>query len=258
MGKVLCLQRWATWKLKNVIWITFGLFSLFLTEKMFEELSKIALFAGVERRNLQTAFAQIRYQVRSYEAEAIVAYAGDICEYLYVLLEGRVRGELTSFKGKNVIVDDINSPNTFAEAFLFATQNKILVNIVATTEAKILLVPKGEFLRLLHLESAVLQNYLNATANRFVTVSQKLRFLTLKKVKQKLAHYLLGLQRAHADEAFFELGRTHESLAALFGISRPALTKNLLELREEGVIEIKSRQVKILKPNALLSYLKED
>lgn len=220
---------------------------------MLEKLSQIELFKGIE--DLDTTFSKIHYQVRSYESEAVIAYAGDACEYLYVLLSGRVRGEVANFTGKNVVVDDINAPNTFAEAFLFATENKILVNILATTEAKILLVPKSEFLRLLHIESAILQNYLNATANRFVTVSQKLRFLTLKSVKQKLVHYLLGLQQKHEPAHFFDLGKTHAALAALFGITRPALTKNLLELRREGVIEIKNKKVRILNESKLLGYL---
>ncbi len=138
---------------------------------------------------------------------------------------------MVNIKNQNVIVDDISAPNTFAEAFLFATQNKIAVNIVASTKAKVILLPREEFLKLLNLETQILENYLNAVSNRFVTVAQKLRFLTLKSVKKKLAHYLL-----------------------LFGITRPALTKNLLELQEEGVIEIKNKRVRILDKEKLASY----
>ncbi|PVX50017.1 CRP-like cAMP-binding protein [Balneicella halophila] len=222
---------------------------------MIKILSQIPLFKGISIANLSHAFEKIHYQVRDYQAENIIAYSGDTCDSLHVLLEGRVRGEVANFNGKNVVVDDIFAPSTFAEAFLFATQDKLLVNIVATTQAKVLRIPKEEFLRLLQMEDAILRNYLNATANRFVTVSQKLRFLSLKNVKQKLAHYLLGIKQQHPDKDFFPLGKTHEALAALFGITRPALTKNLLALQEENIIVVKNKRVKILDERLLMSYL---
>ncbi len=221
---------------------------------MFENIAGIGVFKGVDKQKITLAFEQVRYQIREYEAENIIAYAGDTCEYLYVLLEGRVRGEMVNIKNQNVIVDDISAPNTFAEAFLFATQNKIAVNIVASTKAKIILLPREEFLKLLHLEPQTLENYLNAVSNRFVTVAQKLRFLTLKSVKKKIAHYLFGLARENKGKDYFGLGKTHAALASLFGITRPALTKNLLELQEEGVIEIKNKRVRILDKEKLVSY----
>ncbi len=221
---------------------------------MFEKIVGIGVFKGVKREKIALAFEQVHYQIREYEAENIIAYAGDTCEYLYVLLEGRVRGEMVNIKNQNVIVDDISAPNTFAEAFLFATQNKIVVNIVASTKAKVILLSREEFLKLLHLETQILENYLNIVSNRFVTVAQKLRFLTLKSVKKKLAHYLFGLDRENKGKTSFLLGKTHASLASLFGITRPALTKNLLELQEEGVIEIKDKQVRILDKEKLASY----
>ena len=222
---------------------------------MFSEISKISVFKGLKTSEIIQLLNTTHYQVRTYERDTIIAYTGDKCECFYLLLEGKIKGEMSNYYSKNIVVSEIHAPDTFAEAFLFADNNKLLINIIAASHVKVMIIKKNEFLKLLNKNSKILSNYLNATSNRFVIVSEKLKFLMFKTVKGKLANFILDLERENKNKISFKLGKTHEELAALFGITRPALTRNILKLKNEGLIEIKNKEIKILDREKLIQFL---
>ena len=78
------------------------------------------------------------FQVRNFDENEIIYYSGARCDYLNLLLEGEVRGELFGENGKTIIVDIITPNNTFAEAFLFSTDAIFFVNVIAAKPSKIL------------------------------------------------------------------------------------------------------------------------
>ncbi|MCK5822993.1 MAG: Crp/Fnr family transcriptional regulator [Bacteroidales bacterium] len=222
---------------------------------MFENISKTPVFEGLRTSEIMQLLNTTHYQIRSYNPEDFIACSGANCENLYLLIEGSTRGEMFNYNGKNIVVSEIHAPDTFAEGFLFANKNKLLINIIAQTNAKILVIYKNDFLNLLSKNKRILDNYLNITSNRFVILAEKIKFLMIKSVKIKLANYLLDLEKENADKASFRLGKTHKELATLFGITRPVLTKNLLELKNDSIIEIKNKQIKIIDRKKLLQNI---
>lgn len=223
---------------------------------MFTEIANTPIFKGFKTSEIIHILDTIHHQVHSYEAEDTIAYCGEKCEKLHLILEGNVRGEMINYSGKSIIVSEIHAPDTFAEDFLFADKNKLLVNIIANTKTKILVIYKADLLKLLHSNQKFMVNYLNITSNRFVVVTEKVKFLMIKTVKEKLANYLLDLEKENEGKTKFRLGKTHEELAALFGIRRPVLTRNLLQLKKDSIIEIKNKEIKIIDRKKLLLLLK--
>lgn len=222
---------------------------------MYSEISKIPIFKGFKHSEIIHLLSKIHYQIRSYEPENIIAYTNDRCENLYLLLEGSIRGEMFNYSGKNIVVSEIQAPDTFAEAFLFADKNKLLINIIANINTKVLVIYKDDFLKLLNENRRILDNYLNITSNRFVIVAEKVKFLMIKTVKGKLANYILDQEKENKSETSFKLGKTHKELAALFGITRPALTRNLLNLKNDGIIEINKKEITIIERKRLIEFL---
>ncbi len=222
---------------------------------MINEISETPVFKGVNTSEIIRLLNTIHYQIHSYEPEHIIAYSGDKCEKLYILLAGSVRGEMFNYTGKNIVISEIHAPDTFAEAFLFADKNKLLINIIAKTSAKILIIYKNDLLKLLNNNKKILDNYLNITSNRFVIVTEKIKFLMIKSVKAKLANYILDLEKENEGKTSFMLGKTHKELAALFGITRPVLTRNLLQLKKDSFLEIKNKEIKIIDRERLIQLL---
>ncbi len=223
---------------------------------MYSKISETPIFKGINPGEVVHILNLVHHQIKTYEPETIIAYSGDECINLYILIEGSVRGEVVGLKGKIIKIEDINAPDTFAEAFLFADENNLLVNIVTNTKTKILIIYKNDLLQLFKLNKKILENYLNITSNRFVLVTKKLKFLSLKTIKGKLANYILSLERKNEGKQHFLIDKTQEQLAEYFGVTRPSLARALGEMKDEGLIEIKWKEIKILDRNSLVQMLK--
>jgi len=212
------------------------------------------VFMGISDEETHKLLEQIHFQIKKFEKDEVVVYAGDEVKNLYIILSGSVRGEMIDYSGKTVKIEDIEAPKPLASAFLFGKENKFPVTVTANNNASVLAIPVTEFLKLLQLNTKLLRNYLNTISTRAQFLSQKLHFLSFKTIKEKVAHFLLK----QAGEQFhsFELKNTQQQLADLFGVTRPSLARVLGDMQNEGLIKIEKKTVTLLDKQRLNDLLR--
>jgi CRP-like cAMP-binding protein len=209
-----------------------------------EILCQSSVFLGLTPEDLTLLFNQIHYQVKTYGKNEVITSAGDVCDRLLIVQQGNVKAEMNDYSGKTIKIEDLGVPQPLATAFLFGRQNRFPVTVSANTEVEMVLIPKPEFVKLLQLNSMILNNYLNTISTRAQFLSQKLKFLSFKTIKQKIAHYLL--EKAGDKLHTVEVPQSQEQLAEMFGVTRPSLARTLGEMVQEGMIETQRRSIKIL------------
>ena len=217
---------------------------------MYSKLSDSQIFKGINSGEVVHILNQTHHQIKTFDAENIIALSGHSCINLYILIEGSVRGEIVDFKGKTIKIEDVYAPDTFTEAFLFATENNLLVNVIANTKVKVLIIFREDLLNLFQTNKIILTNYLNVVSDRFITVTQKMKFLSLKTIKGKLANYFLFLIKKN-NNIEFKLLKTQEQLAEYFGVTRPALAREFNCMKKEKIISIKNKKITILNKQKL-------
>lgn len=209
-----------------------------------EILCQSPIFRGISEAELTSLFGQIHYQVKNYQKSDLIVMGGEICDRLLIIQKGNVKAEMSDYSGKTIKIEDLTAPQPLATAFLFGKQNQFPVTVSATTNVEMISIPKAEFVKLLQLNSLILNNYLNTISTRAQFLSQKLKFLSFKTIKQKIAHFLL--EKAGDRFIAIELPQSQEQLAEMFGVARPSLARTLGEMVHEGLIEIQRRSIKIL------------
>lgn len=222
----------------------------------FRQLSVCPLFHGLPESEIQKLIQGIHYQIKSYQQNDVIVFAGDTVTSLYILISGSVKGEMIDYSGKVVKIEDIEAPKPLAAAFLFGKENKFPVTVTANNDVKILAIPVSEFLKLLQSSAKILVNYLNIIATRSQFLTQKLHFLSFKTIRGKIAHYLL--QQAGDALHSVELKQTQQQLAGLFGVTRPSLARVLGEMQREGIIIIERKSVRILDKERLRKILQNE
>ena len=220
----------------------------------FKILSQSPVFMGLMPDRLKSIFDGVHYQLRSFTKNEPVVHSGDECSSLVIVLSGSVKGEMADYTGKTIKIEDIEAPRPLAAAFLFGKNNRFPVTVIANNDVELIYIPKPEFLKLLQKDQRILTNYLNSISSRAQFLSQRIKFLSFKTIRQKIAHYLLEL--AGDRLAVVELPLSQEQLAEFFGVTRPALARAMGELNEEKLILAQRRTVRILdkqKMNDLLN-----
>ena len=209
-----------------------------------EFISRSPVFAGLSPDNLQKVFEGIHFQVRRFEKNSMIVSQGEPCRDLIILLAGSVKGEMADYTGKTIKIEDIEAPRPLAAAFLFGKNNRFPVSVISNNPAELLYIPRSEFLKILQKDQRILTNYLDSISSRAQFLSQRIRFLSFKTIRQKIAHYLLDL----ADDklAIVELPLSQQQLAEFFGVTRPALARAMGEMVHEGYIKVQRRTIRIL------------
>jgi CRP-like cAMP-binding protein len=210
---------------------------------------------GVPPDDLIRLFADLQFQIKKFRKDEIIAYQGDVVNRLMILLEGSARGEMADPSGQVVKIEDVEAPRPLAGAFLFGKDNRFPVEVIANEPAKVLVIYREEFLKLMRMNETILVNYMNLVGSKAQFLSQRIKFLTIKTLKGKIAHYLTELPST--GDGSIILPATQQELAGLFGVARPSVARALGELEQEGIIVSHNRIVKIIQMSRLLQYLTE-
>jgi CRP-like cAMP-binding protein len=211
---------------------------------MFEVLINSPIFSGLNQEELEAIFSKTHHFTKSFEVGDIAAFSGEPVNFLMIVLEGSVKGEMADFSGKIIKIDDIRAPHPLASAFIFGKQNKFPVNVMSNEKTKLLYIPKYDFMKMLQSDIRILQNFLNVISGHTQILANKLKFLSFKTIKGKIAQYILSL--AGPDKEMIELPLPQHNLAEQFGVARPSLARALGEMAEEGIISVDRRMVRIL------------
>jgi CRP-like cAMP-binding protein len=220
----------------------------------FELLIESPVFKGLQATQLEAILADIHFRIRRYVKNEQVVHAGDPCLDLMLVLSGSVKGEMADYTGKTIKIEDITAPRPLAAAFLFGQNNRFPVNVIANEDVSLLCIPRPEFLKILQKDQRILTNYLNSISSRAQFLSQRIRFLSFKTIRQKIAHYLLDL--AGDRLAVVELPLSQSQLAEFFAVTRPSLARALGEMAEENLIEVQRRTIRILDKQKMNDLLK--
>ena len=221
---------------------------------MYKTLSDSILFKGLSELDIENLLNKINYKTKKYKQKDTVAFSGEECNYLMIVLKGYVKGEMIDYSGKTIKIEDIHAPMPLAIAFIFGKNNKFPVTVEAVKDIELLVIHRSDFLKLLQSNVRILNNFLNAISNRSQFLSNKIKFLSFTTIKSKFAQYILEL--AKDDFYIIELKQTQQQLAELFGVTRPSVARIIGEMQNEGLIKIEKKQVVILNRNALIELIK--
>lgn len=212
-------------------------------------LSASPLFKGLSTDEIETILSGIIHRIRKFQSGSFISQSGEPVNSLMIVISGVVKGEMVDYAGRVIKIEDIPAPGALAVAFLFGSRNRFPVNVVAVSDAEIIIIDKPEFLRMLMRNDKMLVNFMDMISNRSQFLSEKIKFLNFKTIKGKLAQYILHLAGDSKNE--IRLDRTQNDLADFFGVTRPSVARALGEIEEEGNLEVNGKRIKILNRKGL-------
>jgi len=185
---------------------------------------------------------ELKIKTKSFKRGEWIAQQGDTVNALYILLKGSVKAEMYSDSGTILNIETIRAPQPLAPAFLFAENNRFPVDVVALEEVEIVLISKESIIKQLAHNETFLQGFMAFNSNRVHFLSERLKLLSIKTIKGKLAQYIL----ARTSNMCFTMDMSQTTLAEYFGVTRPSLSRSLAEMISEGIISVKGKHGNVL------------
>lgn len=180
---------------------------------------------------------------RIYRGDVIVRQ-GTPCNFLYVLLQGRLRVDIVDAFGNRILIEHIESPRVFATPHLFGADNTMPATFTVLDEGILFAATRESAFRLISEEPGILRKFLCITGNCNHCTVKRLRILSFKGIRERLAIYLLDRLSPGVD--YVPIVHNNSQLADYLNVTRPALSKEIGKLKKEEIVVVGDDRIKLL------------
>ncbi|MDJ0792875.1 MAG: Crp/Fnr family transcriptional regulator [Woeseiaceae bacterium] len=182
------------------------------------------------------------------EQGRFVFHAGDQCRAFLVLLEGRVRVQLTSAAGREVTLYRIQAGGScvLTTSCLLGSEN-YPAEAIAEAPIRALAIPLQDFHSVIE-KSPEFRNFVfDGFSSRLTNVIRKIEQIAFTAIDARLAAALLEKQTSQIDRV------THQELAVELGTAREVVSRHLKRFEALGLVELGRGRVSLLNLDKLAS-----
>jgi CRP/FNR family cyclic AMP-dependent transcriptional regulator len=219
-------------------------------------LAKAPLLADLSPNELQ--MLAVRTVRKLFASGELLFSEGEPCNGLHIIARGKVRIFKTSVNGREQVLA-VNGPgDTVAELPVF-DGGPYPASASAADDAEIAFISRRDFHAycLEHPEVALkVLAQVGARLRRLVGIIEELSFTT---IRQRLIAALVKLAQSEGKQTTrgieFQLPATHQELASQLGTVRELISRNLMRLQAEGLLDVDARHIIVRDINGLTALL---
>ncbi|SIQ68851.1 transcriptional regulator [Alkalispirochaeta americana] len=214
------------------------------------------LFHGLNSEDRTRLAREYRWTLSSYLPGQYLATMGDPIEKLLLIARGTIAAEVIAPRGV-LIMERLTQGAMLAGPVLFTADPRFPVQLRVLEETGILSLPRSEALLMLASYPGVLENFLREGGEKILFLAEKIRLVQFSSMRQKIAGHFLELARRQGGDDI-RLNYTMETLADLFGVTRPALSRCLGQMVDEGSVTRLGKGHFRVSPSELEAILEAD
>ena len=204
-------------------------------------LKKSILFENISEEEINDIVKISKSEVISIRKDEYLFYQEENSKYLFILL---VQIERVDSNGKRMIMNRFDEIGTmFAEVYIYFSDKIYDYSCVAIKNARVFAIPKEFFLNIDDLTQKynykLTQNMLKILSRKAFFLNQKVLILSSFTLRQKIASYLLQrVRESGLKNESLNLIFKREELADFIGTTRPSLSREMLLMQDDGIIEL--------------------
>lgn len=217
------------------------------------EIKKLDLFHGIKESDLPGMMSCIGGQIKTYDKGQFISLEADEMKWIHVVLSGTVHMLKLDIWGNETILSVIGENQLFGETFAGSSDPVASVSFRSAKNTRLLSIP---FYRIMHtctlscvFHHRIIENMVSLIAEKNKQLMEKLAIVSQKTLRKKILAYLSvqAQESGSGDEnnAFvIPLGRVE--LASYLNVDRSALTRELNNMKEDGIIDFSRNTFRLL------------
>jgi CRP-like cAMP-binding protein len=213
-------------------------------------LRKIPLLADLTPEEVAQIKPELRF--RHYNKREVVLHKGGNGDALLFLLSGQLQVVDITEDGRAVGLRILAPGDFFGEIALINNSTRS-ASVVATSDVLVAFLPAATALHLFTHSPSVAQQMLRHLAQKIQRDSEFRAVLSINNTARRIYTYLSLLQKKPEDgsPAVVENLPTHQDIANMINTSRETVTRALLTLVQQGIVQKEANRLVILDPQAL-------
>lgn len=214
------------------------------------------LFSGIQREKLPELLKKVSLRVKKVDREEMIAFEGDECNSIGMVLDGEVTVYQLLPSGKKIVIDTVRAGNSFGEVIIFSDQKTYPASIEAASPGKIAFLSRENVLLLCTLSPEFLGHFVGLLSNKILMLNRKVKSLSLQSPRLKTINYILENYRKQK-RLQLHFNESRLEMAEQLGLPRPSLSRELMKLKSLGWIDYDGASIKILNLEKLVTCLND-
>lgn len=217
------------------------------------------LFHKISRESAERMLICSGAKLREYPTGSIIFGELDKHKNLYLLLEGRVQVVKNLPSGKRNLLFQVGELEVFGEVFSAEEDGYYWYEAIAVKPVKVMVLPYhfiyGVCSKACEHHRMVIRNLLDIQSKNNLQMTKKLHIVTNTTLKQKIVLWLLDMSK---DQKKVVMDMNREELADYLGVTRPSLSRTLMEIQKQGAIRIEGKTVWLTDIEALSKIMEDE
>ena len=202
-----------------------------------------------EQRKMLTCAAA---KEKSFAAGDYIFRQGDNPKNMYLVTKGSVMIAKDFITGKRNVLFMVYEKDVFGEMFAFSNESQFWYDAIANEPTTVLEIPFGFFFgfceNACRKHQVIVKNMLGIFSKKSFMMTKKLYLLSGKTLKERISMWILD--NAGKNDSF-KSDMNREELSDYLGTTRPSLSRELMNMQDEGLIKVDRSLFKILDRESL-------
>ena len=214
-----------------------------------------SLFEGLEKKAVAGFLKEARCRLGSFPRGTILLSQGDSVAAAGVLLSGKIKAYRLNRQGEENLQSVLGPGSMFGDMLMATDNGKSPVTVEVTEDARVLFVPFDSIMAAgSEFGNRLRVNLLHELSARYWALSRKVRYLSERSLRGRIALFLLDAARDQGGLTF-TLPMTREAMASLLGVNRSALSRELSRMEKDGLVAVYRGSFRLLSREELESCI---
>lgn len=203
-------------------------------------LREIALFKNLSDEELKILIQKTKFEEKIYSKDSQIFTVGEVTGAMYYMIEGSILVYKIDPNGKRFIIRKFNKPAIFGEVYSYF-EEPFDFSAQAETDSKVLVIHDFKKLFADDIPRNFLISYTNLVSKKCLQLSRSNQITSQSTLRQKIAKYLI----INEENEMVKTDLSREEWADILATTRPSLSRELSNMVDDGLIEVKDKIIKI-------------
>ena len=204
------------------------------------------LFKNIDETSKINILRELDGNILSYTKNKKILSSFQKDDFVCIVLSGNVQVIKNDISGNRLVIEDLHKNDIFGS--ITANISNDEYEIITKDDSTVIVIEFDHILRNNNLNpmySIFLKNLLEILYQKITEFNNRIEIITNMTIRNKLLAYF-KLMTKNNNGRFFILPFSYSELANYLATNRSAMTRELKHLKDEGLIEIKGKKIKLL------------
>ncbi len=229
--------------------------------KFFKQIKKNPLFYNMTDKEIEAMFDCLSARIEKKSPRDIVQRPNEQIKELCIILEGNLVEFTVRPNGERTVVSSKVDGDMFGLPQCYSLSDKAETFITAATEACLLYIDGQSILSSCEKACAchrkLTENLVKTLCETITELKCNNDFITIKGMRKKIAKFIYDKYLEQGTKVV-QLGVDRNGMAKYLNVSRPSMSREMINMREQGIFDFRKDLITIKDPEALRTIIYGD